>query len=566
MKRILIEPSFAAWRRAARALLRQGVEPGQIEWIEFEGDAAVGSGDGSDAGQDARLAVAAGAVGIYSAAAGPGVPDSPPISDTAGGVGLGSAPTPGTAGNVVPDSGPMSDAARNVGTGSAVAAVAAVFTTVLAAPAIPRELLARLKTAACFRAPDRWALLYRILWRWTHDERGVLDPNDRDGALLDQRIRSVEHETDDLLLLTLFRRRDPSMGLPEFVGWYEPHHDLLERAAARFAVRMGDSTWMLATPQGAAFWNGMLLRIGRPATEESEQASQALPASAMAGEAITSEPIEALWLACYASAFNGKPAPVPLRYWRTPRAGPPLPARLARERSRLGARGAAVTVPETPPVEYSAMTPPLLEPTGPLATCRRCALWRNAKQTVAGAGPSHAAIMVVGEQPGEHENQHGEPFTGPAGQLLDTLFARAGLERAALYLTYAVKHYKWETLDQQRVHRTPARREVEACRYWLEKELAQVAPRVVVTLGATALKALTGTHVNLSEYLGQTIAHGGRLIVPTWHPSYALGTANARLRGDIVETIVTDFRRAAALAADRARLASADGEEVREPA
>ncbi len=487
MKRIPIEPSFAIWRRAARALLRQGVEPSQIEWVESEGEAAA-----------------------------PGMLATESAFATAGASGTGIAATPAP---------------------------------VLSTPAIPRELLFRLKTAACFRAPDRWALLYRILWRWTHGERHVLALNDPDGALLDQRIQAVEHEIDDLLILTLFRRRDPSMGQPEFVGWYEPRHDLLERAAARFAERMGDSTWMLATPHGAAFWNGMLLRIGRQAAEEHEQAAHALPESAMTGEAITSTPTEALWLAYYASAFNGEPSPVPLRYWRMPPAGPPLPARLARERSRLGAQSGAVTVPPTPPVEYSAMTPPLQEPTGPLTTCRRCALWRNAKQAVAGAGSAHAAIMVVGEQPGEYENQHGEPFTGPAGQLLDTVLTRAGLKREALYLTYAVKHYKWETLDQQRVHRTPVRREVEACQYWLEKELARIAPRVVVTLGATALKALAGAHINLSEYLGQTIAHDGRLIVPAWHPSYALRTADARLRDDIVSTIATAFSRAAALAA-----------------
>ncbi|MFM0346016.1 UdgX family uracil-DNA binding protein [Paraburkholderia sp. RL17-347-BIC-D] len=488
MKRISIEPSFAAWRRAARELLRQGVEPERIEWVEF---------DSVD-------------TGINSVAA-PGNSAAP----------------------------------------------------VVATPAIPRELLAWLKTAACFCAPDRWSLLYRILWRWTHGERHVLDPQDADGALLDQRIQSVEHETNDLVTLTLFRRRDPSMGAPEFVGWYEPHHDLLAQAAERFAERMGDSTWMLATPQGAVFWNGMLLRISRLAADDGETScpehqqqnpltTEALPPGAMAGEATTSEPTEALWLAYYASAFNGAPAPVPLRYWRTPPAGPPLPAQLARERSRLGAQSRAVTVPEMPPLEYSAVTPPLREPTGPLATCRRCALWRNAKQAVAGAGPAQAALMVVGEQPGEHENQHGAPFTGPAGQLLDTVLARAGLDRAALYLTYAVKHYKWETLEQQRVHRTPARREVEACQYWLEHELTQIAPRVVVTLGATALKALTGAHVNLSEYLGQTIDHGGRLIVPTWHPSYALKMMDGRLREDIVAGMVAAFSRAAGLTAEGA--------------
>ncbi len=506
MKRISIEPTFAAWRRAARELLLQEVEPARIEWVECDLDASSHSNHSGNSGNSSLSTNA----GTHT----PNVPDSP------------------------------------------------ATTPAVAAPAIPRELLARLKTAACFRAPDRWSLLYRILWRWTRGERHVLDLLDHDGALLDQRIRSVEHETDDLLLLTLFRRRDPSMGLPEFVGWYEPHHDLLERAAARFAERMGDSTWMLATPHGAAFWNGMLLRIDRPSADNGEHplsasrqhspAMQMLPPGAMAGEATTSEPTEALWLAYYTNVFNGAPTPVPLRYWRTPPAGPPLPAHLARERSRAGARSGTVTVPDMPPIEYSAIAPPLREPTGPLTTCRRCALWRNAKQAVAGTGPAQAAIMVVGEQPGEHENQTGEPFTGPAGQLLDTVLARAGLERAALYLTYAVKHYKWETLDQQRVHRTPALREVEACQYWLEQELAQVAPRVVVTLGATALKALTGAHVNLSEYLGQTIDHGGRLIVPTWHPSYALKTVDARLREDIVAGMVAAFSRAAALVAEGA--------------
>jgi uracil-DNA glycosylase len=489
MKRIPIEPSFSAWRRAARELLRQGVEPESIEWVEQDEDAVAGHGSGI--GRDAW----------------------PPVGD--------GAPT------VAPAPHPT-------------------------APAIPRELLARLRTAACFRAPDRWALLYRVLWRWTRGERHVVDTADFDGAQLDQRVQSIEHETGNLLLRTLFRRRDPSMGAPEFVGWDAPQHDVLERAAALFASRMGDSTWMLATPHGAAFWNGMLLRTDHPATETGRQTMPALPVSAMDGEATTSESTEALWLAYYAGVFNAGPASMPLRYWCTPAAGPPLPAHLARERNRLGAQSAAVTIPQAPPPEYSALTPPLREPTGPLATCRRCALWRNAKQAVAGQGPAHATIMAVGEQPGDDDNQSGTPFSGAAGQLLDSVLARAGLDRSTLYLTYAVKHYKWETLSQQRVHRTPAQREVEACQYWLDQELAGVAPRVVVTLGATALKALSGPHVNLSEYLGLTIAHGDRLIVPTWHPSYALRTTNARLRGDIVATMVTAFSRAAALAADTA--------------
>ena len=480
MKRISIEPSFAAWRLAARELLRQRIEPGSVEWVE--------------GGENA-------AESFTRQAASP----------------------------------------------------------VLVTPAIPRELLKWLKAAACFRAPDRWALLYRVLWRWTQGERAVVNPEDPDGALLAPRVQAVEQETGKLLGLTLFRRRDPAMGLPEFVGWSEPQHDVLAHVAELFVERMGESTWMLATPQGAVFWNGMLLRIRQPAVEENGPTAHVLSANALTGEAITSESTEALWLACYASAcVSGTvPATISLRYWRMPPAGPPLPARVARERSRLGAQSAAVAVAQPPPVEYSAITPPLREPTGPLATCRRCALWRNAKQAVAGVGPAHATIMAIGEQPGEHENQHGKPFTGAAGQLLDIVLARAGFARDKLYLTYAVKHYKWETPNQQlqrqsgqrRVHRTPEPREVEACQFWLEQELSRVAPRVVVTLGATALKALTGAHVNLSEYLGQTITHGGHLIVPTWHPSYALRTVEAELREEVIATIVTAFRRAALLAA-----------------
>jgi DNA polymerase len=481
MKRIPIEPSFAAWRHAARELLHQGVEPASVEWVERAEESAVSI-------------------------------DGHPVA---------SVPNP---------------------------------------PAIPRDLLNWLKAAACFRAADRWALLYRVLWRWAHGERHVVSPEDPDGALLAQRVQAVEQETEKLRTLTRFRRRDPSMGLPEFVGWQEPQHDLLERAAEIFAEPMGESTWMLATPHGAAFWNGMLLRVGPPAIEANDAAARALSAGAMTGEAITSEPTEALWLAYYASASvcGNAPATVSMRYWRMPPAGPPLPERLARERSRLGAQSAVVTVPPRPPVEYSAITPPFRDPPGPLATCRRCALWRNAHQAVAGVGPAHATIMAIGEQPGEHENQRGRPFTGAAGQLLDLVLERAGLHRDRLYLTYAVKHYKWEAPEQQlrrqagqqRVHRAPEPREVEACQFWLEQELLLVAPRVVVALGATALKALAGPHVNLSEYVGQTIAHDGRLIVPTWHPSYALRTADAGLREDIVEAIVTAFHRAAGLAAD----------------
>jgi DNA polymerase len=142
---------------------------------------------------------------------------------------------------------------------------------------------------------------------------------------------------------------------------------------------------------------------------------------------------------------------------------------------------------------------------------------------VAGAGPGRAALMLVGEQPGDQEALSGLPFAGPAGKVLDRALADAGIDRRAAYLTNAVKHFKWEPRGKRRIHKTPAQREVDACNPWLKQELAAVAPTVVVALGSTALRALTGRRdLSLSALQGQALEIGGLTIVPTWHPSYVL--------------------------------------------
>jgi len=158
-----------------------------------------------------------------------------------------------------------------------------------------------------------------------------------------------------------------------------------------------------------------------------------------------------------------------------------------------------------------------------LSQCRNCELWRNATQAVAGAGPAQAALMLVGEQPGDQEDLIGLPFAGPAGKVLDRALQEAGIDREAAYLTNAVKHFKWEPRGKRRIHKTPAQREVDACNPWLKQELAAVAPTVVVALGSTALRALTGRRdLLLTALQGQMLEVDGRMIVPTWHPSYVL--------------------------------------------
>jgi DNA polymerase len=159
--------------------------------------------------------------------------------------------------------------------------------------------------------------------------------------------------------------------------------------------------------------------------------------------------------------------------------------------------------------------------------CRACPLWKTGTQTVFGEGKPRARIMLVGEQPGDVEDREGHPFVGPAGRILDQALREAGLDRSTLYLTNAVKHFKWEPRGKRRIHKTPAQREINACRQWLERELEIVKPRLVVALGATAAKALLGAAFRLTQQRGEIQRREGLPpVIATYHPSYLL-----RLKG-----------------------------------
>ena len=155
--------------------------------------------------------------------------------------------------------------------------------------------------------------------------------------------------------------------------------------------------------------------------------------------------------------------------------------------------------------------------------CRNCPLWANATQTVFGAGDPHARVMLVGEQPGDEEDRKGLPFVGPAGRLLDRALEAAGVGREHLYVTNAVKHFKWEARGKRRLHKTPAQREIEACHPWLLEEIRSVKPRVIVALGATAAKALIGAHFKVSVQRGKFVESAlAPYVFATLHPSALL--------------------------------------------
>ena len=183
------------------------------------------------------------------------------------------------------------------------------------------------------------------------------------------------------------------------------------------------------------------------------------------------------------------------------------------------------------------------------ASCRNCDLWRDATQTVFGEGPSDAPLMLVGEQPGDQEDLAERPFVGPAGRLLDGALADAGIDRGAVYLTNAVKHFKWKARGPRRIHQKPTWGEIEACRPWLDGELGTVQPDVLVLLGATAAQTLLGRGFRVTKSRGESIEETGLAphVVATLHPSAVLRERDETARHAARELLVADLRFAATL-------------------
>jgi DNA polymerase len=204
--------------------------------------------------------------------------------------------------------------------------------------------------------------------------------------------------------------------------------------------------------------------------------------------------------------------------------------------ARLDAGGdgtAAPLVPERP-------TLPALRAAS--AGCRACPLWERGTQTVFGEGPSLAEVMLVGEQPGSEEDVSGRPFVGPAGRLLDRALEAAGIDRRSVYVTNAVKHFKWEARGKRRIHQKPNATEVRACRPWLEAEIAVVKPRALVCLGATAAQALLGRTFRVTEHRGELVASAlAPLVTATVHPSSILRAPDDAGRRVELARLVEDF-------------------------
>jgi DNA polymerase len=225
---------------------------------------------------------------------------------------------------------------------------------------------------------------------------------------------------------------------------------------------------------------------------------------------------------------------MPQRYWRHLPEASEIDAliRDGRSRHRRNLDAPGTTENLRVPRSVANSLEQIALPAQSLQACRRCNLWQHATQAVAGCGPERASIMLVGEQPGDEEDIRGLPFVGPAGRLLDGLLQDAQLDKETLYVTNAVKHFKWEPRGKRRLHKRPNVEEVQACNAWLEDEIARVSPAIIVALGATAIRAVTGHALNVEDARRLELKHArGARVISTYHPSALLRAMDDRRAG-----------------------------------
>jgi uracil-DNA glycosylase len=176
--------------------------------------------------------------------------------------------------------------------------------------------------------------------------------------------------------------------------------------------------------------------------------------------------------------------------------------------------------------------------------CKACDLWKTATQTVFGEGKPKAKVMLIGEQPGNQEDLEGKPFVGPAGKLLDAALAEAGIDRQEIYVTNAVKHFKWEPRGKRRIHKKPNAMEIAACRPWLDAEIAALQPKVIVCLGATAAQALLGRNFRVTQHRGEFLKSPlAPTLMATVHPSSILRAPDEESRKAEMKRFISDLKK-----------------------
>jgi probable DNA metabolism protein len=395
---------------------------------------------------------------------------------------------------------------------------------------VPPEFLNLAQAIAYARDDDRFAFLYRILFRLKFENSNLLkiavDSDMLRAHLLSKGVRRDIHKMHAFVRFKETFANDE----PLYVAWHKPEHLTVRPGTPFFARRFGDRRWSIFTPEESAHWDLQTLTFG-PGMEQHEFHAR--------------DDWDELWKTYYKSIFNPSRIKMKMmkkemspKYWSSmPETS--LIQELVREApQRL--QSMAKNQNRAAEVAHGLSLDQLREST---KACRACPLFAPATQTIFGSGPATAQLMIVGEQPGDQEDISGKPFVGPAGELLSQLLREAGIVREAVYVTNAVKHFKYEQQGKMRLHKKPSGSEMHACKPWLEAEIAALRPKIILALGATAATAILGRLPKISSERGR-LFHDSKLapaVLISWHPAAVLRAASesesAQKRGELLSDL-----------------------------
>lgn len=392
---------------------------------------------------------------------------------------------------------------------------------------------------------ERFHLLYQALWRLAHRDGDPLSAVDPLGYRLIRMSKNVRRDLHKMHAFLRFREISATTQRRHFIAWFEPEHNIVEPASKFFVARFSDMDWTILTPKrSAVFENGAL---------------EFQPGAAKPN--LAPDDSEALWNAYFTNIFNpartnirAMLSEMPKKYWRNMPETRLIPAMLKDAEARTTKmREAQATAPrkgseliaqryrdQFPAIAATAKT--LDDLSGAIRSCQRCSLCEQASQAVCGSGAQNAAMMIVGEQPGDQEDLSGQPFVGPAGQILRRLMRQADIADNTVFLTNAVKHFKFTPRGKRRLHQTPNRDEIDHCRWWLNQEITLVKPRLILALGASAAFAVSHISLPISRRRGtvEQLQDGTRLLF-SWHPSYILRLPDParqqRAEGELLEDL-----------------------------
>ena len=415
---------------------------------------------------------------------------------------------------------------------------------------VPRAFVDLAKTVVCHSDRERFALLYAMLLRLKTDRHALDDQADPLVRRLHDLAKAVRRDIHKMHAFVRFREIDD-----RFVAFFEPEHHIVRRAASFFVNRFTNMKWSILTPEISIHWDGERLTEGPGATR---------------ADAPSGDPLEETWRTYYASIFNPARLKVgamlkemPKKYWRN------MPETSLVQPLIAGARQREVDMIDASVVKeglkHALEAERGIEPGGNLRAswealikdarkCTRCDLYKHATQTVFGEGPLDASMMFVGEQPGDQEDLAGRPFVGPAGQLFDAALEKAGIDRSTVYVTNAVKHFKFVPRGKKRIHSKPNSGEIEACRWWIGHERELIRPPLTIALGATAAQSLFGKAMAIGKNRGAPLhLPDGSECWITVHPSFLLRIPEEDRRHEERALFVRDLKRIKERAAELAR-------------